>query len=381
VQRYNGVSADYHLALGQTDAAQIHFTIWVEGEDIPEVPFHQLEAEVVAMTRSWTDRLISELGSRVPAGDAHRLAETWGPRFPEYYSASTSIEIAAGDVLMLDALERIDRPALVGIQNETEREQIDRLTRITLYRKEGKRPLNELMPALVDLGLEVVEEVPTRLSGGGDFFIHDFGVLGPGHLLVDIDDTAERLRRALDSVWSGGSDSDDLNRLLIVGGLSLDQIEILRAYRTYWRRVLPVFTVAYVNNTLVGHVDICVKLVALFESRFHPSADGAAFDTIRETSWSTWTGCLRWKRTASCDPSSGSSRRPSAPTPTARTGRRWRSRCVRPTFPMCRCRCRCSRCSWCPQPWRASTFEPAWSPAVGSAGRPGGRTIAPRCSV
>jgi glutamate dehydrogenase len=282
VQRYNGVSADYHLALGHTDAAQIHFTIWVEGEDIPEVPFHQLEAEVVAMTRSWTDRLITELATRVPAGDAHRLAETWGPRFPEYYSASMSVEIAAGDLLMLDALERSDRPALVGIQNETEREQIDRLTRVTLYRKQGKRPLNELMPALVDLGLEVVEEVPTRLSGVGDFFIHDFGVLGPGHLLVDLDDTAERLRHALELVWSGASDSDDLNRLLIVGGLSLDQIEILRAYRTYWRRVLPVFTVAYVNNTLVSHVDITVKLVELFESRFHPAADGAGFDDIRQ---------------------------------------------------------------------------------------------------
>ncbi len=282
VQRYNGVSADYHLALGQTDAAQIHFTIWVGDEDIPEVSFHELESEVVAMTRSWTDRLISELTSRVPAGDAHRLAETWGPRFPEYYSASMSVEIAAGDVLMLDALERSERPALVGIQNETEREQIDRLTRVTLYRKEGKRPLNELMPALVDLGLEVVEEVPTRLSGGGDFFIHDFGVLGPGHLLVDIDDTAERLRLALESVWSSASDSDDLNRLLIVGGLSLDQIEILRAYRTYWRRVLPVFTVAYVNNTLVSHVDITVKLIALFEARFHPSSDGVGFDAIRD---------------------------------------------------------------------------------------------------
>ncbi|MDH4118313.1 MAG: NAD-glutamate dehydrogenase, partial [Acidimicrobiia bacterium] len=280
-ERFNGASSDYHLALGQSDAAQIHFTIWVEGHDLPEVPYDQLESDVIALTRSWADQIVDELSTRVGASESHRLAETWASRFPDYYTASTSTEIAAGDIQRLDELERSPEPSLVGIQNEREREQVDRLTRITLYRTEGKRPLNELLPALVDLGLEVVEEVPTRLSGAGDFFIHDFGVLGPGRLLVDTDDTAERVRATLEEVWSGRSESDDLNRLVIVGGLRIDQVEILRAYRTYWRRVTPVFTVAYVNDTLVAHSTVTGRLVDLFEAKFDPARAAEDLEPIR----------------------------------------------------------------------------------------------------
>ena len=282
IERFNGRSADYHLAIGESDTAQIHFTVWVEGAEMPEVPYHTLEQEVVELTRSWSDRLTDELEMLVEPGEARRLADAWGSRFPEYYTASTVIDVAAADVRELERLERSDRQFIVGIHNESERQQLDRLTRITLYRKEGKRPLNELLPALVDLGLEVVEEVPTRLTGKGDYFIHDFGVLGPGQLLLDVEEVADRLESTLESVWSLRTETDALNRLVVLGGLNVDQIEILRAYRTYWRRVMPVFTVAYVDATLVEHVGVTAKLIELFELRFDPDVDGSRYDVLRD---------------------------------------------------------------------------------------------------
>ncbi len=60
VQRFNGSSVDYHLSLGDEDQARIHFTIHVDGA-IPDVSFAELEQEVVAVTRTWDDRLRERL--------------------------------------------------------------------------------------------------------------------------------------------------------------------------------------------------------------------------------------------------------------------------------------------------------------------------------
>ena len=140
-----------------------------------------------------------------------------------------------GDIVQLARLEDRGRPFVVGVQNETQSSHGEPLTRITLYRAGGKKPLTELMPALEDMGLQVVEEVPTRLKGAGKHFIHDFGVLSPTGHTIDVEECGGRIAEVLEQIWGGVSDTDSLNELVIVAGLSARQVHILRAYRTYWR--------------------------------------------------------------------------------------------------------------------------------------------------
>ncbi|GIU91527.1 MAG: NAD-glutamate dehydrogenase [Acidimicrobiia bacterium] len=268
-RRFNGTSVDYHLSLGESDPAQIHFTVWVESGEIPDVPFDELDAEVRALTRSWVERLVEALAARVGETEARRLAERWAARLPEYYRTSTPIDIAAGDVLHLEELADSGKPFLVGVQNETGAGE-EPLTRITLYRADGKRPLSELLPALEDLGVEVVEEVPTRLGGGGRFYIHDFGVRGPDGKVLDVEECGDRIVETLTAVWGGAAESDDLNRLVLSAGLDHRQVHLLSAYRTYWRRVTPAYTLAYINEALAAHPQVAADLVRLFEARFDP---------------------------------------------------------------------------------------------------------------
>ena len=53
------------------------------------------------------------------------------------------------------------------------------LTRLTLAKHGGKVALSAFLHVLEDLGLTVVEEVPTRLLGPEEdgAYLHDFGVL------------------------------------------------------------------------------------------------------------------------------------------------------------------------------------------------------------
>lgn len=280
IERFGGSSADYHLSLEKDFMARLHFTVWVPEGHVPDVAFDELDAEVLALTRSWAEKVAEVLAERMPRQEARDLAERWESRLPDYYKTSTQIGVAAGDIENLERLSTSDVRAVVGLQNETE-EGPDVLTRVALYERGGKRPLSELAPALEDMGLTVVEEVPTRVGGSETLFIHDFGVVDDRGELLDLDRCADRVAAALEDIWEGHAPSDTLNRLILQTSLTHEQIAVLRAYLTYWRRVSPVFTVDYVNDTLVAHPEITAALVRLFELRFDPDAEEGGYQDVR----------------------------------------------------------------------------------------------------
>jgi glutamate dehydrogenase len=278
LDRFKGESVDFNLSLEADEMAHLHFKVWVDEGAVPDVAFDELEAEVREITRSWSEKVDDVLSWRHGAARARKMIRSWASRFPDYYRASTELSVAAGDIERLEEMADEGHPFVVGLQNETE--GADLLTRVALYGR-GKRALSDLIPALEDMDLQVVEEVPTRLSGVEDLFVHDFGVLGPDHHPVDLERSAKRVSEALTAIWGGEAETDSLNRLIVLSGLDHSQVATLRAYRTYWRRVRPWFTVGYVNDTLVTYADIAERLVHLFEMRFKPDVDDTEFEAAR----------------------------------------------------------------------------------------------------
>ncbi|MGI9610206.1 MAG: hypothetical protein ACR2NL_07910, partial [Acidimicrobiia bacterium] len=130
LDRFQGTNIDYQLSLGEGGPARIHFTLWVEGGSVPDVPFEELQQEVIELSRTWEDRLADVLEDRF-GEEAGELIERWSPRIPDYYKASTRLDIAAGDLRMLDQLMGGDRSVAVGIQNDTH--PSEPLTRLAVY--------------------------------------------------------------------------------------------------------------------------------------------------------------------------------------------------------------------------------------------------------
>jgi glutamate dehydrogenase len=287
LERFGGSSVDYHLALGETDPAQIFFTVWISSGQVPDVSFTELERQVVKLTRTWEDELVGELVERFGPDRGRALAERWAPRFPDYYK-STSMHIVGGDIARLEELESSDETFVIGLQNEEPGGTGEPLTRLGLYKKDGKLELSRVLPVLEALGLRVVEEVPVRLLGAdGRTFIHDFGVLGPDRHALDLDATGERIAGAVGAVLRGEARSDRLSRLIVTSRLDHKQVGVLRAYRFYWQRVGSSFTSTYMNDTLAANPAIAEKLVRLFELRFDPAfaadADGGdVWEALRE---------------------------------------------------------------------------------------------------
>ena len=271
LERFHGSSIDYHLTLGESDPAQIHFTIRVAG-DISEVSFSELEQEVIGLARTWDDRLRERLVTQYGEERGFALAEKWSRRFPAHYKSATDIYLALLDVEQFERLEAGSEPFVIGLQNERDKDQ--NLTRIGLYKTGGKVLLSDVVPVLEALGLTVIEEVPTRLADGdGETYLHDFGVLGESGEPLDLAECGERLADAIAAIWRGEAESDSLNRSIVSAGLTWRQVRVLRAYRTYRLRTGAAFGVEYKNAAFARNPGIARQLIELFELRFDPSRE------------------------------------------------------------------------------------------------------------
>ncbi len=277
-ERFATDAVDTQTVLGEGERVRVHATVHAQS-GVPDVPLRDLEQELIALTRTWEDGLREQLVERFGAARGSALAATWGPRFPAYYRASVKPAIAVADVHCFDRLETEGQPFVVGLENEPNR------TRIALYKTAGKVELGDAMPTLEDLGLRVVEEVPTRLLGGdGDTWVQDFGVLGPDDRPLDLDAVGDRVGETIAAVRRGDAESDTLNRLVIVAGLNWRQINILRAYRMYRQRIGSRFTQGYQNDVLAANPGVTAKLMRYFELRFDPDRprDADAEAALRE---------------------------------------------------------------------------------------------------
>src|SRR4051794_34757193 len=248
-ERFATDAVDHHLVLGEGDRAQVHFRVHAAG-GLVDLDFRELEREVVAATRTWDDELRDALVERHGEPQGRALASAWGAGFPRYYKASTTAGLAVHDIGCFARLQALGEPFVVGLQNQ--RDERGERTRVGLYKSGGKVELSAVMPMLEDLGLRVIEEVPTRLIGGdGDTWVQDFGVLGPGDRAVDLDAHGARVADCISAVWRGDTESDPLNRLVLAAGLDWRQIEILRAYRKYRQRIGSRLTRSYPKDGAV----------------------------------------------------------------------------------------------------------------------------------
>ncbi len=280
--RFHGATVDYHLSLGESRLAMIHFAVHVGDGPVPDVPFDELEREVVALAQSWEDRLRAALVRSFSAARGAELFDRWSARFPEAYRSSTSPAAAMRDIEQLDRLDRTDDPFVIAVANAGEGDET--MTRVRLYKVGGKIQLSDFVPILEALGLRVVDEVPTQLLGedGEERFIHDFGVVDAAGRALDAERVAGRVADCIGAVWRADTDSDSLNRLVILADLDWRQVATLRAYRKYHHKVNASFTAEYKNDAFAAHPEIAAKLVRLFEARFDPArrSDDAA-DALR----------------------------------------------------------------------------------------------------
>ncbi len=280
---FHATSSAYTARVSESALARLHFVIRVDPAlPLPQVDAADVEEQLVAATRAWDEDLADALRVGTGEEEAARLYRCWGHAFPEAYKEDFDARVAVADLRHLEALDAAYPAAADGTDGGAER-----AFAMNLYEPVGSPPderrfklyrlaplsLTEVLPHLSNLGVEVIDERPYVLEPVGERrgYIYDFG-LRYGNEVGSPDSARQQFCDAFAAAWSGRSESDGFDRLVLLAGLTWPQVVVLRAYAKYLRQTGTTFSQDYIERCLRANVPITAALLDLFAARLDPDA-------------------------------------------------------------------------------------------------------------
>ncbi|RYJ01600.1 MAG: phage capsid protein, partial [Acetobacteraceae bacterium] len=277
---FGGRLSAWYIALGDAPLARVHYIIGTDPDHPRSVDAAALEAAIAQAARGFQDRLAEALvAERGEAAAAASLAR-WRDAFPAAYREATTGAEGAADLALAERALAEGRPAAALLRQPGTTELVLRLAN-----PGGPLPLADALPLFESLDLRAIEEIPHRLSPGGDtpVVLHVF-TLAPGAAAEEARFPA--LLEALAALLDGRAEADGFNRLVLRAGLDWRECWLLRAMYRWLKQVGFGFAQGSVEAALAAHPAAARLLVDLFQARFDPGrprGEEAALDAA----WTT----------------------------------------------------------------------------------------------
>ena len=287
-EAFGGTSTDFTARVDADLLAKLHVTVHLpDAHRAPVVDLDVLETRLAQAVRSWGDDLQAALVERVGEATTRRLLRSFSEAFPEAFKEDYPPAAGADATIVLDALGDgelsldLYGPDRYGLTSSSPRER-----RFTIVRAGAPLSLSRVLPILQAMGVEVVDERPYEIepSRGPVAWILDFGVVlpegsGPDGAVPDEATLTERFTATFRAAWSAQTETDRLSAMVVLGGMTWQQVAVLRAYVRYLRQIGSPHGQDYVMEAVTGRTDIAVLLLRLFEAQFDPAFVG---DRARE---------------------------------------------------------------------------------------------------
>lgn len=281
-EELGGNSVDFTAWNTESILSRLHFVVRVPvGTELPhltDADADRIEARLVEAARSWADGFQEALTAELGEERGAELQRQYGHSFPEGYKADHSPRAAVADLVHLETLKQGEKDFALSLYEPVGAGPGER--RFKIYRTGEQVSLSAVLPALQQLGVEVVDERPyeLRCADRTHAWIYDFGLRMPlangnGGYLAD--DARARFQEAFAAVWRGEAENDGFNALVLGAGLNWRQAMVLRAYAKYLRQAGSTFSQDYMESTLRNNVHTTRLLVSLFEARMSPSRQSA----------------------------------------------------------------------------------------------------------
>ena len=230
----------------------------------------ETDAEGTSRT-AWQTAVEAELEALIGAGAAP-CAERWMHRLPASYRNAIAPPDTARDLVELEQLG--DGPVVPGPEMRVRFSPVagvDGLVCLSAYSGPDDLELSRLLPVLESLGLWIADELHWTLAEGDRrWHVYDVRLRRVDAQPFDLDLDADRVADAVLAQWTGRTEVDGLNRLVVHAGLDWTDVDLLRALVRYRRQVDPRYTVSYAFDVLVSNPTIAHDLVELFAARFDP---------------------------------------------------------------------------------------------------------------
>lgn len=259
-----------------TGDTRLHFYVAAAPENLRLLGAEDLLSEVTDLMRTWSDRLRSELESRLGAR-GRDLAAKYISSLPRSYKDSTDIEQAVEDLRCLDELRK-DQGAHIELVDFGP--GAERRSRLRMYQVGEALDLGELVEGLVHFGMRVhsVDKQELSLPDLGAVSIYSFAVEAAAGGAFDVDSVTALLPPALLRLRAGHLTNDALNSLIVQARLSWDQVEVMRAYVNYCAEAGLAPSREALTGALIDTPAAAHELWRYFEAKFDPTDGIAARD-------------------------------------------------------------------------------------------------------
>ena len=280
---FGGGQVDWRPQLSESVVVRVDYVVRCPGGVPAGYDVAAIEARIVEATRDWSDDLRAALISRHGETDGLALHARYRVAFPAGYRADWSASGAVADIDRIAELQRTRRPVIALYRRHEDGETAIRCKLLSA----AGISLSQVLPTFEHMGAKVVDERPYEITPteADAVWIYDFGLDCPAEQLERVSD---EFARAFLGVWAGELEDDGFNGLVLAAALTGREVTVLRAIARYLRQATLAFSDGYMEQTLVGHPEVAVLLVALFRARFDPDARdpaaAAAFsDEIEQT--------------------------------------------------------------------------------------------------
>jgi glutamate dehydrogenase len=267
------VSAAYP-AFGDTPLARVHYIVGVDPGRHPEPDMDGLETAIAHALRSWDDRFADALGRSglEPARAEHLLRRYAGAFSPGYRDLYGPVEALAD-------IEVVERAGSAPIKVRAYRTAAETKLqfRVKLYREGEPAPLSDVLPILENMGLkglieEGLEVEPLNADGGrGALWVHDFLLEDARGEKLAFEAVKQPFEDAFLAVWTGLTENDAFNRLVLELGVSWREAALVRALARHRQQSGLDPSQAVQAEALRDFPEITRLILELFRTKFDPA--------------------------------------------------------------------------------------------------------------
>ena len=221
------------------------------------------------LTGSWATSFQQIAERALGKETGKQLWQKYQSAFPSDYQALVSPRYALKDTLHLERLTT---------QKNQDISLLKPYKGIVHYRlhfySQQEHFLDEYIPVLENMHLRVMDQVqfPVTVEGVTQF-IRSFTIKTATSQCVPLSSVHSQLLKTIQVILDGKSENDALNKLLVLTGMTWQEIDVLRAYRNYYLQLDHHTTRASVNHALINNPQVALCLFNKFEARFRPNPD------------------------------------------------------------------------------------------------------------
>ncbi|HEX6866442.1 MAG TPA: NAD-glutamate dehydrogenase, partial [Caulobacteraceae bacterium] len=271
---WDGEVAAHYPSFSDTPLVRVHYIIKIEPGHHARPNIARLEARVAEATRTWEDRFEAQVrDGGVPAAQVADMLARYQHAFPAGYRDRYGAAEALADIAVVDAIDP-DGPARVRAYRLDADEAI--YFRFKLYRPGAAAPLAEVLPILEHMGLKAIieEGFPISPSDRPRVWVHEFLIEDRAGEDLVFADVCAAFEAAFVAVWTGRTESDGFNRLVLELGISWREAALVRALARYRQQSGFDPSQAVQEAALSDHPDVARLILELFAVKFDPARKG-----------------------------------------------------------------------------------------------------------